>query len=118
MALVTPTIPNSIGRSIKRRPSTFTIAINRTLASCDILDLSQLAGAAIKIPTGVTAIACYGNDVPSGTFAAINDSTGTAASITVTAGQWYDLPAACFAFPYLKIVSTTADGDAAGVGKT
>lgn len=110
---------NSTGRDIKRRPAVASFAMDRVLANCDVLDLSQLAGAAIKLPASVTGYTCYGSDTASGTFTAIHGSDGTAAALTgLTALDWYELPAACFAFSYVKVQSVAADGTGKIVSKT
>lgn len=118
--LKTPTFASSTGRQIKRRPAIIdSFAVNTVLADCDPIDISQLAGAAIKIPASVTGITCHGCDTSDGTFTAIHGSDGTAAALTgMTALDWYDLFAACFAFSYLKIQSVGASGNAKLVSKT
>ncbi len=114
--LVTPTLPSSTGRTIKRRPAVASFTMSTVLADCDVLDMSQLAGAAIKLPASVTGYTAYGCDTASGTFTAIH---GTAVALTsLTALDWYDLNAACFAFSYVKLQSVAAIGTGKMVAKT
>ncbi len=118
MTTAAPTFDARSAEAIKRRSGTGTATIHRTLASAQEIDTREIAAMAIKPPASVTAVAFWGCDTSGGTFTAIHDSDGTATSITVTALDWYDCPAACFAFPYIKIVSTGADGTATFVFKT
>jgi hypothetical protein len=69
------------------------------------------------IPAGVTSVTFWGCDAEGGTYVAINDSSGNAATITTTAGKGYQFPASCFPWPFIKIVSAGANGTATVVGK-
>jgi hypothetical protein len=105
--------------ALKRRSYSDSLDIHQTVGSADVLDIRNVSAVAIKIPAAVTAINVFGCHTDDGTFTQIHDWEGTAAAITsVTAGDWYDLPACIFAFPYIRIKSTTANGTATVVAKS
>ncbi len=86
----------------------------------EVIDVRNVAGAAIQIPTSVTSVTFQGSITESGTFGAIYDSDGNAATIDTTggAGRWYDFPAACFAHGFIRIISAGANANANVVGKS
>lgn len=104
---------------IARAVGTCSIAIHTSINSCDTLMFSGWAGGSIKVPASVTALTWHGSE-DGATFVAIYDDAATAAAATqsVTASTWVPIPNACFAFPFLKCVSTSATGTAAVVCKS
>ncbi len=107
------------GGSMARKCGQTTLLVNSTIGSCDILIFAGWAGGSILVPASVTALTWHGSH-DGVTFTAIYDNAATAAAVTqaVTASTWVPIPDACFAFPYLKAVSTSANGTATVVCKS
>ncbi len=97
------------------------LAINRSIGSCDVLDMRRVADCLIQIPTGVTSLTFYTDDAEDGTFAGyIKDNQGNALLVDVTGddGHWIQFPSAVYAAGFLKIISDGADGTAKIQGKS
>ncbi len=81
---------------------------NLATASVKAVPFGSFAGGAFIPGTGITSIAFYGGMTEDGTYAEIKDSTNTAVTRTVTAGDGYALPDECFGWRFLKFVSNAA----------
>ena len=119
MALKAPDNLCTKGGSIARMCGVTTLAINTSIGSCDVLMFAGWAGGSILVPASVTALTWHGS-YDGTNFNAVYDDAATAAAATqtVTASTWVPIPDACFAFPFLKCVSTTASGTATVVCKS
>lgn len=119
MALKSPDVICSQAGKIIRKCGQCTLAVHTSIGSCDVLMFSGWAGGSIKVPASVTALTWHGSEDGT-TFVAIYDNAATAAAVTqtVTASTWVPIPDACFAFPFLKAVSTGATGTATVVCKS
>jgi len=111
-------LPATGSGEIRRKPVVRTVAIHATIGSADAIDIGAVADLAIEIPTGVTSITFWGCDTEDGTYRAIYDYEGNAATITTTADRWYGFPPSCFPHCFIKIVSAGANGSAKVVAKT
>lgn len=104
---------NSIGRDWNK----ITAAINTSLGSCDVINITDRAACTIKLPASVTGLVFYGMD-------GVDDASptviavGTDISSGLTPGQWIDFPPEVFAHGYIKIQSVGASGTATIGGKT
>jgi len=103
---------------LARKWGTVSLAINSTIGSCDVLDVRSGADCLIEIPTGVTSITFWACDTEGGTYRAVYDHEGNAATIATTADRWYSFPPSCFAAGFVKIVSAGANGTAKVQGKS
>lgn len=119
MALVSPNTLCTKGGMIARACGTCSLAVHTSIGSCDVLMFSGWSGGSVLVPASVTALTWHGSHDGT-TFAAIYDNAATAvaATQTVTASTWVPIPDACFAFPFLKAVSTSATGTATVVCKS
>jgi hypothetical protein len=94
------------------------VAIHATIGSADAIDMRNWADAAILIPTGVSSVTFWGCSTGDGTFRAIYDSEGNAATVTTTADRYYTFPSEVFPHQFVKIVSAGANGTATCVFKS
>lgn len=119
MALKAPDVICSKAGVIARRCGQCTLAVHTSIGSCDVLMFSGWAGGSILVPASVTALTWHGSHDGT-TFSAIYDSAATSAAVTqtVTASTWVPIPSDCFAFPFLKAVSTGSTGTATVVCKS
>lgn len=119
MAFKAPDATCTKGGSIARMCGQCPLAVHQTIGSADVLMFSGWAGGSVLVPASVTAFTWHGSHDGT-TFKAVYDNAATAAAATqaVTADTWVPIPDACFAFPFLKIVSTTANGTATVVCKS
>lgn len=106
------------GAAVERRGISISATIHTSLGSCDTIDIRGVSDIAIEIPAGVTSLTFYGAHSEAGTYGAIYDHDGTAATITTTAGRWYTFPPSVFPHSFIKIQSAGSTGTAKLVGKT
>lgn len=83
------------------------LIVDTTLADSEELPMGSYAGGAFVPGTSVTSVAFYGALERGGTFYEIKDSSNTAVTRTVTAGDAYALPDECFGFAAIKLVPNT-----------
>lgn len=119
MALVSPNTLCTKGGMIARAAGICSIAVNATIGSADVLMFSGWAGGSVLVPASVTNFTWHGSH-DGITFYPVYDNAATSAAVTqtVTASTWAPIPDACYAFPFLKIVSTGANGTAVVVCKS
>jgi len=119
MALKSPDVICSQAGKIVRKCGQCTLAVHATIGSADVLMFSGWAGGSVLVPASVTNFTWHGS-YDGTTFNAIYDDAATSAAATqaVTQNTWAPIPDACFAFPFLKIVSAGANGTATVVCKS
>lgn len=102
---------------INRLSRTVTATIANAATTSDAIDLTEMAFGSFAMPAAFTGatVSFTGCATSGGTFVAINDSSNAAVSRTVTVSKAYALPAECFAFNFIKIVSASSEGGARSI---
>ncbi len=87
------------------------VAVATTEAACDELDKAEFASGSLQVPSGssLTTLTILGSHTAGDAHVAVKDQDGAAVTMTVAAGQVYELPSAVFGVPFIKF-----QGNAAG----
>lgn len=117
LAYSAPVAFRPAGNSIGRDWSLVTAAINTSLGSCDVINITDRAGCTIKLPASVTGLVFYGMESADDASPAVI-RVATDISSGLTPGQWIDFPPEVFAHGYIKILSVGASGNAKIGGKS
>lgn len=94
---------------------TATIANAATTSSEIKLDGAAFGGVILPATMTGTTMTFTVSDASGGTYVALTDSAGNAISQTIAASKGFALPPEAFAFPYLKLVSGSAEGGARSI---
>jgi hypothetical protein len=97
---------------IKRKFRAFALALAATEGGAAAIRFDDAAGGAIAtgtVATSVTALAVWASDSPTGTFAPLRKSDGSAVELTLspstTQGRVYSLPDECYPAGAIKLVA-------------
>lgn len=95
-----------------RQDKVATIANGATTS--DVIDVKGYAIHGLIMPAAFTgaSVSFTVSDVHDGTFVALYDSAGVLVSVPVVASRAYDLPAELAVWPFVKIVSASAEAAA------
>lgn len=88
------------------------VTLDSALADTPAIGFESFTRGMVLIPTGssITSLTYYGSTTQNGTYLPLYDSAKNALTQTsLTAARGYDIPAAVYALPWIKIV-TDADG--------
>lgn len=90
--------------------STSPVIANGATAS-EAIPVDDVSSGSFSIPAAFTgtAVTFTGSDTADGTFVAIYNASNAAVSITVAINRAYPLPAECFGFKFIKIVSGSSE---------
>jgi len=96
---------------IRRHHQTFAaLGLTASLTTTPEIDTTEVAGGCVLVPSGspLTTLTYYGARQPGATYGAIQDGSGNAVTSSVSAGNGYPIPDACFGYGSLKIVANAA----------
>jgi len=94
-----------------------TFHTDTVLGDCDVVDIRDFRDIAVKPGATITTITIHASEAADGTFVLV-DNIGTNGVVTLPASKWTALDVTKIApFGFIKIMSS-ADGEAAMVGKT
>lgn len=95
----------------EHKTDVFPLVVDTSLANCDPVNIGIYANGRIAVPTGssITTLTFYACDNVNGTFLQIFDSAA-AISMTVSAGNTYQLPAAVMGYTFIKVKANVAGG--------
>ncbi len=86
------------------------LALTNSLATTAEIDLTEVASGCVLVPSGspLTSLTYYGAIQPGGTYVAIQDGNGHAATQTVAPDNGYPIPDFCSSYGALKLVANAA----------
>lgn len=86
-----------------------------TIANSTAIDFRSYAGGAVYVAATIASVTLtwYGAPTRDDTFVPLYDSSGVALTTTLPGGAaaGAEIPAACFAWPFLKCLSNADDGE-------
>lgn len=96
---------------MERKVFSTEVALTDTLGTTQVIDKRTFVGGTIFLPTGSssTSLAFYGAATEDGEFVALYDNTPSAATLTVSDGNGYEMPDCIATVPFIKIVSDASE---------